>query len=417
MELFDYQKPHAQRLYNALRSAPVAVLDDSETGTGKTHTALWCARQRGLPVGVVCPPAVLSDWVEAAKAWGVPLAFATTYHKAIGKNFPHVRWTHRGHVAHWEDAPPLIIFDECQNMKSGTSRMGKLIRGVVHRSRSKALLLSATPAESPLDLQNVGEALGLHSGTDFRWWALRHGASSPGYANGGLVWDIAKADQVEVMQEIRAELDRLGRVFGMRWADAGLQHGKILARGWDLPVKAMAEYKAKRRELQRELAEPHLSMALRQAAELVKAEEMASMAGDLHREGRHVALFLNHTASIDRVAELLGADILDGRTADRELVKRRFQNNEHPFLAVQTQAGGTGLSLHDLHGVPRAALISPPWSAQQFRQILGRVDRANQVSLPVQVVVTARGTVEERVGTALKRKLDNLDALLDADLV
>ncbi len=368
-------------------------------------------------MGILCPPAVISDWQEAAKAWGVKTRFVTSYHKAIGKNFPHTRWTHNGKVCHWVDAPPLLIFDEAQNMKSGQSKMGKLARGVVNRSTSKALLLSATPAETPLDFINNGEILGLHDGSSsFRWWAKAHGCGDTAFSNGALVWLQSKADQVATMGKIRKDLDGLGVVFGMRWAEAGLEHGAVSLRQLDLKPEHLRHYRSEKQRIEWELGEPHLTIALRMLVEQLKTKEMVAMAREFYNEGRHVVLFLNHTAAIDKIAGELGADILDGRTKDKDAVKKRFQNNEQPFLVVQNQAGGTGLSLQDLHGVPRASIISPGWSSQQFRQVLGRIDRANQVSLPVQVVVTCRRTIEDRVGSALKQKLRNLDAVLDQDL-
>ena len=50
-----------------------------------------------------------------------------------------------------------------------------------------------------------------------------------------------------------------------------------------------------------------------------------------------------------------------------------------------TQAGGTGLSLHDVNGEhPRVSLISPSFSAIDLKQALGRIHRAGAKSPAVQ---------------------------------
>ena len=82
-----------------------------------------------------------------------------------------------------------------------------------------------------------------------------------------------------------------------------------------------------------------------------------------------------------------------------------------------SQAGGTGLSLHDETGEhPRISLISPSFSAIELRQVLGRVHRASGKSPSIQNIVFANGTVEMKVCHAVRAKLNNLDLVNDDDL-
>ena len=81
------------------------------------------------------------------------------------------------------------------------------------------------------------------------------------------------------------------------------------------------------------------------------------------------------------------------------------------------QAGGTGLSLHDLNGKhPRVSLISPNFSAVDLKQVLGRVHRAGAKSTAVQKIVFANDTVEMRVCRAVRKKLNNLDLINDDEM-
>ena len=69
-----------------------------------------------------------------------------------------------------------------------------------------------------------------------------------------------------------------------------------------------------------------------------------------------------------------------------------------------TQAGGTGLSLHDEHGNhPRMSLISPSFSAIDLRQALGRIHRATGVTPAIQKIVFANDTVEMGVCKAVRK--------------
>ncbi len=94
-----------------------------------------------------------------------------------------------------------------------------------------------------------------------------------------------------------------------------------------------------------------------------------------------------------------------------------FQADKERIILVNIQAGGAGLSLHDLNGKhPRMALISPSYSAVLMRQATGRVWRDSAKSKSIQKIVFVAKTVEEKVCDSVKRKLENMDLLNDGDL-
>jgi superfamily II DNA or RNA helicase len=73
--------------------------------------------------------------------------------------------------------------------------------------------------------------------------------------------------------------------------------------------------------------------------------------------------------------------------------------------------------LHDVNGnFPRVSLISPTFSAIDFRQCLGRIHRAGAKSTAVQKIIFAEGTVEMRVCKLVRAKLNNLDRINDDEL-
>ena len=81
------------------------------------------------------------------------------------------------------------------------------------------------------------------------------------------------------------------------------------------------------------------------------------------------------------------------------------------------QAGGVGISLHDIHGGhPRMSIISPSWAGYEMRQTLGRIHRAGSKTPAIQKIVYVAKTYEEQLCNIIKVKLRNIDALNDGDL-
>ena len=151
---------------------------------------------------------------------------------------------------------------------------------------------------------------------------------------------------------------------------------------------------------------------------------MAQMACDFVEDGNSVFLMLNYTSSRERAEEYLRkkgvkyANIYGGqRESDRQRGIDRFQSNEVHVMVGMAAACSVALSLHDeRHERPRVSLISPGYSASEFSQGLGRIRRVGGTTA-VQKIVIAAGSVEERVGRAIERKMANLAALVDNDLL
>ncbi len=95
----------------------------------------------------------------------------------------------------------------------------------------------------------------------------------------------------------------------------------------------------------------------------------------------------------------------------------QFQQNKKNIIIVMIQAGGVGISLHDIHGGhPRMSIISPPWSGQDLKQALGRIHRAGSKTPAIQKIVYVAKTYEEQMCQIIKTKLTNIDALNDGIL-
>jgi superfamily II DNA or RNA helicase len=210
---------------------------------------------------------------------------------------------------------------------------------------------------------------------------------------------------------------------------------EIQAEAYDMGKQATEEIRAVYEEMRREIARleerashdaTHANVLVeilraRQRAELLKVPALVEMTRDAVEEGMSVALFLNFDASIEAASRRLGrlgtrtitgADKLD----ERQRVIDRFNDDGYYVVICNIKAGGVGVSLQGkAGGRPRLALISPTYSAIDFKQALGRVHRAGGVA-SVQKVVFAADTVEAQACAKVRRKLRHIETLNDGDL-
>jgi hypothetical protein len=106
----------------------------------------------------------------------------------------------------------------------------------------------------------------------------------------------------------------------------------------------------------------------------------------------------------------------------RQEIIERFQSNDFPFIICNIQAGGVGISLHDLFGIQRVSLIGPTWAVIDLKQSLGRIYRADALSDALQFIVFAKNPnsakkgVEEMICANVASKLRNIALLNDGDL-
>ena len=123
---------------------------------------------------------------------------------------------------------------------------------------------------------------------------------------------------------------------------------------------------------------------------------------------------------INALAKRLNTNcIVNGLVSDVKRIQNvdNFQDDKERVILVNIQAGGSGLSLHDINGkYPRLSLLSPSYSAICMRQATGRVWRDSAKSKSVQKIVFVADTVEEKVCESVNAKLKNLDLLNDGDL-
>jgi len=418
--LKSYQVPAAATLIAGLQ-AHRFVLDGSETGLGKTYVACATAKNLGMNVGVVCPASVTTKWEDTlVDVFDIEPEFVLSYDKARqapddflvrtdrkwrGKDITDYRWN--------TTAPVLLIFDEIQKCSGNGTLNSKLLHATLRDPFIWTLGLSATVAEDPRDMLEVGYALGLHSGANWgsrgeaalsaihqhiypaRGCRLRRQDLGDAILKSEILVEIIDTDKLD-----KRVIDELEAVMEAEVRDAE----KALEKGADVCAFTT-------------------TLRDRQRAELAKVPAMADKAIDLLKEGWSVPVFLNFHGSITLFDKLMSKDVwrrhFHGQMSSdaRKKGLADFQANKAHLLLVQMDSGSDSVDMHDVHGGhPRASLISPGYDARKLQQALGRVDRLNAKTNSIQFIMFGSDPVEKRIARIVQSKLSNMSRLNNGDL-
>ena len=436
--LREWQVPLAERQTRVLRTER-CMLSACHTGSGKTYLAVQTIRDLGMPALVVCPKIAISQWngvIDGMDARRNVTGVVNPERLVASKNNPWYRndqgWLLGG------DVPRLLVFDEVHRGASGPdSKTTLALARWCNRAHpdNKVLAMSATPFETPMKMRAIGYLMGFHRFTEqsFYEWCRRYGC---GYRDVG--WGRTRRRIFEFTRD-RTRADAIMRTLRHEMGDRFMTVGPDEIPGFPEEVKEVVLVDLAKRDhdaLVRAYAEmperiQHMSeddmvktLRLRQQAEFCKAETIAQMACDLVEDGYSVFIAVNFTDARLRIEEHLAAkgvkfaSIYGGqKESERQQGIEEFQANRIHVMVGMMAACSVALSLHDeRHERPRVSLISPGYSASELSQSLGRIRRVGGTTA-VQKIVIAAGSVEERVGRAIERKMNNLAALTDRDLL
>ncbi len=302
------------------------------------------------------------------------------------------------------------------------------------------LLLSATAAEDCTEMRAIGYALNLHSlnrttVTSKSWerWMTDHGCWKDEWNS----WRSGPKAKLAAVHEVLYR-DRAIRLTESDMPEAFRENHIVeepvdFAAARDIDkfykeagitpaiVDAFIEKQTATDKVEDEDSVLVRMLRARQLAEACKIPEIVEMVGDLLEEGNSVAVFLNFRetafAAKQAVENAINAPVslvIGGQSSDdRTHNVTEFSEDRRRVIVCTAAAGGTGVDgLQDRHGkYPRVSLISPSFSAQEFKQVLGRLPRAYAKSPVLQKVLVAAGSIEEYVLQAIHRKLANMEAL------
>lgn len=451
-----YQQDSINHLLSRLEAGERALVDASDTGTGKTPVASIFLRELDLPSVVVCPKAVQPGWLRTAAAVGTEFDVINyelvrtgrtpygKWHTPVGKKNPRFVWN---------SEIKALVFDEvhrCQGANKAlpggevaVAQNADMLRAA-RRQGIFALGLSATLADDPFDLDALGYALRLHDGDDeptlrrpsplsFYRWAVNHGCGAGAFSS--FVFRGTAQEKLVQMERIHRQIfpDKGVRVRIKDLPD--FPACSVFSELYDLEtapdIDAIYAQMAPALRMLEERAASDLPghvltgiLREREQIELLKVPLFVELAKEEIRAGRSVALFVNFKSVINELCRLLDTDcLIDGRQVgekgarEREANRLRFQHDGSRIIVCNGDAGGVGLDLHDIDSAyPRTGIVSAGYNAKIVRQILGRLPRVGAKWPSIYKFVFASGTVEERVHRSVSGKLDRLDSLNDADL-
>lgn len=436
---FDWQKPLIAKQSDVLKKNRV-FLCAANTGSGKTVMALQTVKDLGIPSLIVCPKIAVSQWLSTARRMDVPenliLGVVNPENLITSKKNRFYRHDEGWLVGH--DTPSMLVWDEVHRSCSGVDSKSALALARWCSKRmpegNKVLAMSATPFETPLKLRALGYLMGFHRFVerDFYDWCRRHACSMVPVGRYPRIRNVFaftknKSRAEEIMRIIRRDMGERFLSVGPDEIPGFPEEVKevclvdLAKKDHDALVRAYEEMPDRIRGGSED--DMVQVLRLRQQAEFCKAEAMAEMAKDLVEDGSSVFVMVNFTDARKRIEAYLEkegvqyASIYGGqKESDRQAGIDAFQENRIHVIIGMAAACSVALSLHDeRHERPRVSLISPGYSASEFSQGLGRIRRVGGTTA-VQKIIIAAGSVEERVGRTIERKMNNLSALTDSDL-
>jgi superfamily II DNA or RNA helicase len=432
--LREWQIPNVSKLTASLLKNKAAI-DGSDTGSGKTYSAVGTAREMNLKIAVVCPKAVINSWKRV-----ITNHFKSKYQFVL--NYESVKTGKYKEIGEWKDVSrtsnkqyfkwnipkdTLIIFDESHKLK-GHGTQNSEIAIEAKKQGYHILCCSATNAIDPVELKTVGLILGLYKKGKWLAFLREHGCEQ-----GRFGWEF-NGDK-KILKKLHHDLFvergvRLSKKDIPNFPDCD-----TIAEAYNMDERSEKEINEAYAEMERELTllkikckntkeyqinSMVIQLRARQQAELIKVPLLVEMAEDAIESGMSVVIFLNFSESIKALSKRLNTKCIvwgENKGDERQKNIDAFQADAERIIIVNVKAGGAGLSLHDLNGkYARISLISPTPSAVDLRQALGRIHRDGAKSKALQKIVFVANTEEENTCEKVKLKLENLDTINDGDI-
>jgi len=458
-KLLSYQVPHVQNAIYSLLKENV-FLDASDTGTGKTYTAIATCKNQNFKPLITCPKALIPTWQRVCDYFEIePLAISNYETITLGKMVVKRKSTRskNGYMIEKKPCPfieislnpyhgmnhepkyqynfnlperGILIVDEGHRCKYRTSRPGQLLMRAA-RQKIKTMILSATIAESIMTMIPLGMILGFfESPIDFYiGWARKHGCYKP--EDYWTEEDEKSGRKKQKGWRFNGDISQLQRIHSNIYPIKGARMRTSLIKDFPETLITADTYRLDGKGL-REInklydkilnSSPNalvLRVKARMDIEYYKVPILKELAINAIEEGNSVVIFCNYSKTIIELMKLLKTDcVIWGKVSGdlNEANRKKFHEDRSRIILCNVKAAKEGIDLHDINGkYPRVTFISPMDSAQVLIQCLGRVHRIKAKSKSVQKIVYVEGTIEEDVADNVRSKVTNIKALNDKDL-
>lgn len=399
--LYDFQK-------NLLNKIDPNYLIAADTGTGKTMMAIhhYIRHSNGEPLLIVAPPQKINEggWDReidfVSNNYGIDIEYESLSYGVLAR-----RWKE---FAGW-----FVVYDECHYIKNPTSQRGKA--GIkLSQASTNFLLLSATPSSNGWEdtiaymimfghYKNKTQFLKKHAVYEDKFFGNRRFKA---------VVDFTEKDK----------LNKLYQSFSIRLAKEdcldlpGIHHEPI-------EFKKSTEYnkihKDRVLEVDGELelydTVQKLQYGLRYYANQKDKLKYTEMLAEGTEE--NIIIFYNFTKEKDELVKLMKK--LKKTVYEVSGQKFSLPNEEekeglkNSVTIVQYQAGAAAIELQYANIV---IIYTPTYSYQNHDQALGRAYRNGQTKKVTVYEYVTKGSVEEAVYAALKRKEDFTEELFKKEM-
>jgi SNF2 family DNA or RNA helicase len=319
----------------------------------------------------------------------------------------------------------MVIFDEAHRCKNHKSITSKLLVSIF-KCNCKVLLLSATISDKIPCFKPFGVVFGFYNELkEFTIWLRKNIKDKTAeYKNKNMTKDQMTLDIIHNKMfpayGSRMKIKELGSMF---------PSNQVLSQSYmcENQEEIQAQYKIIKEAFEDLKSKETRSEGLgkliraRMKVEMLKVPIILDIIEEALDSNYSVVCFCNYKDTMYKIAEIFETKCLihgDQTMEERQNSIDQFQSNKSRIIIAIIQAGGVGISLHDIHGGhPRMSVINPTWSGQDMQQALGRIHRAGAQTPAMQRIVFCAGTYEEKICEMIKGKLTNISAINDGDLI
>lgn len=438
-KLLSYQIEHVSNLVYILNKNTTA-LDSSDTGTGKTYTAIATCAQMDITPIILCPKNVVSSWKYVCNIFHVKPLVVINYESAkngiIVNEKPLLSYIRDESVNskgsrvleynwHIDKNNVIFIFDEVHKCSNMSSLNGKLLLSAKQQDKHM-LLLSATIADHPEKFRLFFYVLNFLEPTDVK----KKNITFSQYMSTIYKWVMRDSKPMNRIHNMLYP----ERASGMKISFIGhlFPETQIITQPYniteDREKDIQKEYKSVYMEMKNignKEKSDNISILVKvtrahQKIELLKVPLFVELTNDYIENGFSVVIFVNYTQTLETLAKLLyTSSVIHGGQSenDRLNIINTFMTNKSRIIICNIKSGGTGISLDDQYGgFPRVSLISPTWNSVDLIQVLGRIHRAGTKSKSLQRILYIANTIEENIADKLKQKLNNINQINNGDV-
>lgn len=428
--LKPYQQKHSIDLHNKLIKNYVCF-DTSDTGTGKTYSAVAIALMLKMKIFVICPKTIVSFWKNvASNVFGVKVLGISNYSLLIKCKYydpngkavkcPYIDFTSDKNNFVWSlPNNTLVIFDEVHKCCNPNAFNGKLLLSLrnVYNDSIFLLLLSATICENPSKFRLYSVLL--------KWFDSYYSVDR---------WLEPTYNPASASKIISERLKLTGTSSGVKISDLGtdFQQNQISSDYYDVnnsDTKQIDALYDKIREQIKSITKKEetdkrigfvVGMRERQKIELLKVKIFVDLVEEYLENNFSVIVFVNFNETLNTLATELKVDcVIRGDQAIDQRLKNinDFVEDKKRVILCNIHTGGDSISLNDKNGkFKRISLISPTWSSIKLIQACGRNCRTDSKTPSFNKIVFANTKIERLMCNKLKLKCDSYTTIKDSDL-